>query len=119
MLHTSFHTHRRLLGWSYDSGNYDAAMRVALDTVGYDALRKEQAEKREKGEFMGIGVSSFVEVGGRPTFHTFDIAGIKMFDSRGDSRSSHWQGYLPHGNQEPGSGTGGQRLFYAQIGLRS
>ena len=55
--------------------------KLALDTVGYDALRKEQAEKREKGELMGIGVSSFVEVVGAGPCHTFDIAGIKMFDS--------------------------------------
>src|SRR6202046_3247911 len=44
------------LGWSYDSGDYDAAMKVALDTIGYDALRKEQQEKRARGELMGIGV---------------------------------------------------------------
>src|SRR6201981_2027630 len=69
------------LGWSYDSGNYDAAMKIALDTVGYDALRKEQQEKRKRGELMGIGISSFVEVVGAGPAHTFDIAGIKMFDS--------------------------------------
>ena len=69
------------LGWSYDSGNYDAAMKVALDMVGYDALRKEQQEKRKRGELMGIGVSSFVEIVGAGPSHTFDIAGIKMFDS--------------------------------------
>lgn len=69
------------LGWSYDSGDYDAAMKVALETVGYDQLRKEQQEKRKNGELMGIGISSFVEVVGAGPSHTFDIAGIKMFDS--------------------------------------
>jgi carbon-monoxide dehydrogenase large subunit len=69
------------LGWSYDSGNYAAAMKVALDTIGYDNLRKEQVEKRKRGELMGIGISSFVEVVGAGPAHTFDIAGIKMFDS--------------------------------------
>src|SRR5262245_5800092 len=44
------------LGWTYDSGNYSAAMKLALDTIGYDALRKEQAEKRKRGELMGIGI---------------------------------------------------------------
>ena len=44
-------------------------------------LRKEQAEKRKKGELMGIGISSFTEiVGAGPSKH-FDILGIKMFDS--------------------------------------
>lgn len=69
------------LGWSYDSGNYEAAMKKALDKVGYDQLRKEQAEKRKKGDLMGIGISSFVEIVGAGPAHTFDIAGIKMFDS--------------------------------------
>jgi carbon-monoxide dehydrogenase large subunit len=69
------------LGWSYDSGNYAAAMKMALDAIGYDELRKEQAEKRKRGELMGIGISSFVEIVGAGPAHTFDIAGIKMFDS--------------------------------------
>jgi carbon-monoxide dehydrogenase large subunit len=69
------------LGWTYDSGDYDAAMKKALDRVGYQQLRREQEEKRKKGELMGIGISSFVEIVGAGPAHTFDIAGIKMFDS--------------------------------------
>jgi carbon-monoxide dehydrogenase large subunit len=69
------------LGWTYDSGDYDAAMKKALDKIGYHQLRKEQEEKRKKGELMGIGVSSFTEIVGAGPAHTFDIAGIKMFDS--------------------------------------
>ncbi|MGB8888452.1 MAG: aerobic carbon-monoxide dehydrogenase large subunit [Candidatus Korobacteraceae bacterium] len=69
------------LGWSYDSGNYEAAMNLALEKIGYKQLRKEQEEKRKQGELMGIGVSSFVEIVGAGPAHTFDIAGIKMFDS--------------------------------------
>ena len=69
------------LGWTFDSGNYEAAMNLALEKVGYQQLRKEQDEKRKKGELMGIGISSFVEIVGAGPAHTFDIAGIKMFDS--------------------------------------
>ena len=69
------------LGWSFDSGNYQAAMDLALKKVGYAELRKEQEEKRKMGELMGIGVSSFVEIVGAGPAHTFDIVGIKMFDS--------------------------------------
>ena len=36
------------LGFMYDSGDYDATMRKALDIIGYEALRKEQAEKRKR-----------------------------------------------------------------------
>ena len=44
-------------------------------------LRKEQAEKRERGELMGIGISSFTEIVGAGPSHDFDILGLKMFDS--------------------------------------
>ena len=68
-------------GWDYDSGDYHAALQKALDIIGYDELRKEQAEKRARGELMGIGISSFTEIVGAGPSHTFDLIGIKMFDS--------------------------------------
>jgi carbon-monoxide dehydrogenase large subunit len=68
-------------GWEYDSGNYPAALRKALDKIGYAGLLREQAEKRARGELMGIGFSTFTEAVGAGPSHTFDILGIKMFDS--------------------------------------
>ncbi len=73
--------YKSALGWTYDSGDYEAALNKAVKMVSYDELRKEQAEKRKRGELMGIGVSSFTEAVGAGPAHTFDIAGIKMFDS--------------------------------------
>src|SRR5438477_2246732 len=73
--------YKSALGWEYDSGDYAPALRKAMDIIGYEALRKEQVEKRARGELMGIGISSFTEiVGAGPSKH-FDILGIKMFDS--------------------------------------
>lgn len=73
--------YKSALGWEYDSGNYGGALELAMKKVGYAELRKEQAEKRKKGELMGIGISSFTEiVGAGPSKH-FDILGLKMFDS--------------------------------------
>ncbi len=69
------------LGWEYDSGSYAAALRKAMDMIGYQALRKEQAEKRARGELMGIGISSFTEIVGAGPSKNFDILGLKMFDS--------------------------------------
>jgi aerobic carbon-monoxide dehydrogenase large subunit len=67
-------------GWVYDSGDYEAAMRKALAIAGYDELRREQAEKRARGELMGIGVSFFTEtVGAGPRKH-MDILGLGMAD---------------------------------------
>jgi carbon-monoxide dehydrogenase large subunit len=67
-------------GWEYDSGDYPRALRMALDMAGYDDLRREQQEKRERGELMGIGVSFFTEaVGAGPRKH-MDILGLGMAD---------------------------------------
>jgi carbon-monoxide dehydrogenase large subunit len=68
-------------GWEYDSGNYPAALQKAMAKIDYTGLRQEQAEKRARGELMGIGISTFTEIVGAGPSHTFDILGIKMFDS--------------------------------------
>jgi carbon-monoxide dehydrogenase large subunit len=73
--------YKSVLGWEYDSGNYEGALRKAMDNIGYAALRKEQVEKRKRGELMGIGISSFTEIVGAGPSKQFDILGIKMFDS--------------------------------------
>jgi aerobic carbon-monoxide dehydrogenase large subunit len=67
-------------GWVYDSGDYDATMRVALEMAGYDELRREQAEKRQRGELMGIGVSFFTEAVGAGPRKDMDILGLGMAD---------------------------------------
>jgi carbon-monoxide dehydrogenase large subunit len=67
-------------GWVYDSGDYPTTMRKAMEIAGYDELRREQAERRERGELMGIGVGFFTEaVGAGPRKH-MDIAGLGMAD---------------------------------------
>ena len=51
-----------------------------MDIAGYEELRREQAEKRARGELMGIGVSFFTEgVGAGPRKH-MDILGLAMND---------------------------------------
>ncbi len=73
-------------GWVYDSGDYEPAMRKAMDMAGYDELRKEQAEKREQfrdtgtGSLMGIGISFFTEAVGAGPRKDMDILGLGMAD---------------------------------------
>lgn len=69
------------LGWEYDSGNYGAALTKAMEAVDYAGLRKEQAEKRARGELMGIGIATFTEIVGAGPNKACDILGIGMFDS--------------------------------------
>jgi carbon-monoxide dehydrogenase large subunit len=68
-------------GFVYDSGDYEKALRLALEKLGYDELRREQAEAREQGRLIGIGLASFTEVVGAGHGKEYDIAGLRMFDS--------------------------------------
>ena len=68
-------------GFVYDSGDYEKALRLAMDMVGYDDLKAEQARLRAEGKLMGIGIASFTEVVGAGNSKDFDILGLKMFDS--------------------------------------
>ena len=67
-------------GWVYDSGDYEPAMRLAMEMAGYDEMRKEQADKRERGELMGIGISFFTEAVGAGPRKDMDILGLGMAD---------------------------------------
>jgi carbon-monoxide dehydrogenase large subunit len=69
------------LGWELDSGDYHTALEKVLDAVDYEALRKEQQEKRAQGELMGIGLCTFTEIVGAGPSRNCDILGVGMFDS--------------------------------------
>ncbi|WP_049566709.1 xanthine dehydrogenase family protein molybdopterin-binding subunit [Nonomuraea sp. SBT364] len=53
-------------GLTYDSGNYEAATDKAMALFGYDKLRAEQADRRDRGDpvQLGIGVSTYTEMCG-------------------------------------------------------
>ena len=57
--------HRTPTGAVYDSGDYAAALRLAIDLVGLDRLRQEQKERRaERRNPIGVGFGAFVERAG-------------------------------------------------------
>jgi carbon-monoxide dehydrogenase large subunit len=100
------------LGFVYDSGDYHATLEKALTAIGYDDLRKEQAERRARGELMGIGISTFTEaVGAGPSKH-FDIMGIKMFDSAEIRIHPTGSGIVRAGTRHQGQG---HETTWAQI----
>ena len=51
-------------GMVYDSGRYAGALDRALELAGYEDLRRRQAELRVQGRYLGIGISSYVEICG-------------------------------------------------------
>ena len=68
-------------GWVYDSGEYERAHAASRSSMaGYDDLRREQEEKRARGELMGIGVAFFTEAVGAGPRKDMDILGLGMAD---------------------------------------
>src|SRR6266545_2589561 len=68
-------------GFVYDSGDYQRALDLALERLGYAELREKQRQAREQGQLIGIGLASFTEVVGAGPSRDYDILGLKMFDS--------------------------------------
>ena len=104
--------YRSVLGWEYDSGDYQGALEKAMNIIGYADLRREQAEKRDRGELMGIGISSFTEIVGAGPSRHFDILGIKMFDSADIRVHPTGKAIARFGTRSQGQG---HETTYAQI----
>jgi carbon-monoxide dehydrogenase large subunit len=49
-------------GVTYDTGNYQKTLKKVLKLAGYAKLRKEQERLRKKGHYLGIGLSTYVEI---------------------------------------------------------
>jgi 2-furoyl-CoA dehydrogenase large subunit len=56
--------HRTPTGGSYDSGDYEAALDLALERSGYTELRARQLEARAAGRMLGIGIATIVDPSG-------------------------------------------------------
>lgn len=70
--------HVTTLGERYDSGDYPAALDLALTRSGYEALRSEQEKRRASGDTLqlGIGLGSYVEItagGGREDWAAVEV----------------------------------------------
>jgi carbon-monoxide dehydrogenase large subunit len=58
--------HDSIAGLTYDTGNYEAATDRAVELFDYDGLRREQQERRDRGDRvqLGIGISTYTEMCG-------------------------------------------------------
>jgi len=84
-----------IMGADYDSGDYEAALNEVLRLADYDALRREQAERRQRGDRiqLGIGVSTYVEVtGGGSEFSEVEVHEDGMITVKAGT-SAHGQGH--------------------------
>lgn len=64
-------------GNTYDSGSYVESLRVLLDKAGYEQMRREQAEARAAGRYLGIGISCFIEITG-PGAQFYGVGGAPI-----------------------------------------
>jgi carbon-monoxide dehydrogenase large subunit len=94
---------------SYDSGDYQTALDKALGMIDYEALRKEQAVLREQGRYMGIGISTYVEICGMGPSAAMPAGGWDSATVRVDptGKVTVLSGISPHGQ--------GQETSFAQI----
>jgi aerobic carbon-monoxide dehydrogenase large subunit len=48
--------YRTMTGLVFDSGDYHAVLKQALELIGYQELRDEQRRLRQQGRYLGIGI---------------------------------------------------------------
>ncbi|MBD8869967.1 xanthine dehydrogenase family protein molybdopterin-binding subunit [Nocardioides donggukensis] len=84
------------VGTTYDTGDYATALDEALRLADHDALLREQAERRERGDVvqLGIGLACYVEVtgGGGGEFGTVSVEQDGTVVVRAGT-SAHGQGH--------------------------
>ena len=69
-------------GLTYDSGNYRKSLDRALELAGYADLRREQEALRKQGRYLGIGLSTWIEICGLgPSAATAPAAGVALVES--------------------------------------
>lgn len=89
-------------GLTYDSGNYAMPLFEAMAQVDYPALRREQAEARQAGRLMGIGISTYGEICAMGPSYTMPAGGwesatVKIEPS---GKVTVLTGASPHGQGE-------------------
>ncbi len=90
-----------LAGPQYDSGDYDKPLDKAIEVADYAALRKDQAEGREQGRYIGIGLATYVEICG---FGPYESSTVRVEPS---GAVTIFTGISPHGQ--------GQETTFAQL----
>jgi carbon-monoxide dehydrogenase large subunit len=51
-------------GLVYDSGDYEGSLNKALEIAGYEQFRREQEAARARGKYLGVGISTWIEICG-------------------------------------------------------
>jgi len=108
--------HRTKFGALYDTGDYAAALDKVLEAADYDELRKEQAERRARGDAvaMGIGLASYVEITGMGDGEDVPPQENATVEVHPDGTATILTGTSPHGQ---GHATAWAMLASEQLGI--
>jgi carbon-monoxide dehydrogenase large subunit len=91
-------------GLAYDSGNYELALGKALKLAGYEKLRRDQKQLRNRGRYLGIGVSTYVEICAMGPKGMWEYGKVQV---EPNGKVTVLSGASPHGQ--------GQETSFAQI----
>jgi carbon-monoxide dehydrogenase large subunit len=96
-------------GLTYDSGRYELTLDRALELADYAKWRNAQADARGRGQYLGIGLSTFVETAGTGPSRVMPFSGWEYGAVRieASGRVIVLTGTSPHGQ--------GQETTFAQI----
>jgi aerobic carbon-monoxide dehydrogenase large subunit len=108
--------HRTKFGALYDTGDYAAALDKVLAAAGYDELRKEQAERRARGDAvaLGIGLASYVEITGMGDGEESPPQENATVEVHPDGTATILTGTSPHGQ---GHATAWAMLASEELGI--
>jgi carbon-monoxide dehydrogenase large subunit len=108
--------HRTAFGALYDSGDYVVALDKALAAAGYDELRREQAERRGRGDpvALGIGLASYVEITGMGDGEDIPPEENATVEVHPDGTATILTGTSPHGQ---GHATAWAMLASEELGI--
>ncbi|MDX1437499.1 MAG: molybdopterin cofactor-binding domain-containing protein, partial [Anaerolineales bacterium] len=97
-----------LNGLEYDSGDYEKTLDKALELAGYAGLRQEQEQARKEGRYLGIGLSSYIEICGAAPSSWIGVTGegwgAAMWESANLRVHLTGQAFLTIGTQSQGQG---------------
>jgi len=91
-------------GLAYDSGNYPLALSKALKLAGYEKLRRDQKRLRSRGRYLGIGLSTYVEICAMGPKGMWEYGKVQV---EPNGKVTVLSGASPHGQ--------GQETSFAQI----
>jgi carbon-monoxide dehydrogenase large subunit len=91
-------------GLAYDSGNYQLALSNALKLAGYEKLRRDQKRLRSQGKYLGIGLSTYVEICAMGPKGMWEYGKVEV---EPNGKVTVLSGASPHGQ--------GQQTSFAQI----